>query len=413
MAFSGETRRWRRKAVPANRTRRGKTHVGLAGQGLRRVELLEDRRMLTVLVETLHSFDSPPQSGALQPGANLTLVGSTVFGMTAVGGSDNDGTLFSMNADGSNYQVLHTFTGTDGTDPVGGLTLVGSTLYGTTQYGGADNDGTVFSINPNGSDFQILHTFSGSGRDGVAPQAGLTLVGSTLFGTTGQGGYGAGEIFSINTDGSDYQTVYAFDSEASGFDPAGGLTLVGSTLFGTTEYGGSGNSGTLFSVNTNGSGFQVLHSFQDTGSDAQYPATDLTLVGSTLFGTTEYGGSGYDGTVFSINTDGSGYQILQSFTTDSGGQQPVTGLTLVGSTLYGTTSFGGAGRGGTVFSMNPDGSGFQVVYSFAGTDTGGPQPNSALALAGSTLFGTTLSGGSAGFGSVFGISARRPVSRRS
>lgn len=52
-----------------------------------------------------------------------------------------------MSTDGSGFQILHTFAGgiTDGSRPHGALTLVGSTLYGTTAQGGDTNGGTVFS----------------------------------------------------------------------------------------------------------------------------------------------------------------------------------------------------------------------------------------------------------------------------
>ena len=44
--------------------------------------------------------------------------------------------------------MLASFDNTDGTNPSGSLTLSadGSTLYGTTEAGGTNNDGTVFAI---------------------------------------------------------------------------------------------------------------------------------------------------------------------------------------------------------------------------------------------------------------------------
>ena len=95
--------------------------------------------------------------------------------------------------------------------------------------------------------------------------------------------------------------------------------------------------------------------------------SSLTLVGSTLYGTTENGGAYGDGTIFSIHTDGTGYQVLYSFgATPTDGEDPVAGLTLDGSTLFGTTNTGGSAGGGTVFSINADGTGYQVVDSFTG-----------------------------------------------
>jgi uncharacterized repeat protein (TIGR03803 family) len=360
---------------------------------------------------TLHSFSSM----ANQPGpvADLTLVGSTLFGVTDEDGSAGDGTIFSMNTDGSNYQVLHTFTGatTDGANPVAGLTLVGSTLYGTTEEGGSSNYGTVFSINTNGSGFQVLHSFTGNDVDGQNPYSGLTLDGSSLLGTTENGGSGfGGTIYSINTDGSGYQVLHSFAAGGQdGFWPMAGLTLVGSTVFGTTQYGGSQYSGTLFSMNVNGSGYQVLHAFQDTGTDGQNPATDLTVVGSTLVGATPYGGLNDGGTVFTINTDGSDYQIVHLFgSVDEDGGGPFAGWTLVGSTLYGATLGGGTNGDGTVFSVKPDGSDYEIQYSFGATDSDGQEPASGLTLGGSTLYGVTLAGGSYGDGAIFSLSGVTP-----
>ena len=222
----------------------------------------------------------------------------------------------------------------------------------------------IFSINPDGSGLTILHSFTGTDGDGETPMSSMTLVGSTtLYGTTENGGtYGDGTIFSINTDGTGYQVLYSFGATATdGEEQVAGLTLDGSTLFGTTSIGGSTGGGTVFSIHTDGTGYQVVDSF--TGNNQSI--SGLTLDGSTLFGTTEYGGDGL-GSVFSVNTDGSNYQVLHSFNepVDLGGY-PTAGLTLVGSTLYGTTESGGADGRGSIFSIQTDGSDYQVIHSFA------------------------------------------------
>jgi uncharacterized repeat protein (TIGR03803 family) len=124
--------------------------------------MLEDRRLLTVAVQTLPSFAGD------NPDGGLTLVGSTLFGTASVDGGHGDGTIYSINPDGTGYQVVHSFGGaSDGAAPVASLTLVGTTLFGTTSEGGADNDGTVFSMNENGSDFQVPHSFTDTATDGA------------------------------------------------------------------------------------------------------------------------------------------------------------------------------------------------------------------------------------------------------
>jgi uncharacterized repeat protein (TIGR03803 family) len=67
--------------------------------------------------------------------------------MTNYGGDDGAGTIFKINADGTGFTLLHEFAdgSDDGSNPMGSLTLVGSTLYGMTPYGGDDGAGTIFS----------------------------------------------------------------------------------------------------------------------------------------------------------------------------------------------------------------------------------------------------------------------------
>ena len=312
--------------------------------------------------QVIRSFGGGSDNGAT-PAASLTLVGTTIYGTTEGGGSSAFGTLFSMNQDGSNFQVLHSFAGggIDGAYPSAGVVLVGSVLYGTTSAGGTANNGTVFSIDTDGSNYQIMHSFAANASDGSSPLSDLTVIGPTLYGTTQLGGgtHSAGTIFSINADGSNFQVLHSF-SFPDGQEPDAGLTLVGSTLYGTTHSGGSRNDGTLFSVSVDGSSFHVLHSF--SGPDGSNPASALTVVGSALYGTAE------SGAVFSISTTGSNYHVLHSFSIGPGGQDPHAGLTLVGSTLYGATVLGGSAGKGTVFSINPDGSNFQVQHSFTDAD---------------------------------------------
>ena len=83
-----------------------------------------------------------------------------------------------------------------------------------------------------------------------------------------------------------------------------------------------------------------------------------------------------------------------------------------GATLYGTTFAGGTSGyegDGTVFQINTDGSGCSVIKSFAGTD--GASPHGGLVLAGSTLYGTAYSGGISNNGVVFALGFPPTISR--
>ncbi len=72
------------------------------------------------------------------------------------------------------------------------------------------------------------------------------------------------------------------------------------------------------------------------------------------------------------------------------GDRPSRALLLAGGVLYGTTEKGGMNGRGTIFRVNPDGSGFALLHQFNGDAAG---PRAALIISGSTLYGTTSEGG--------------------
>src|SRR5262249_35494356 len=128
--------------------------------------------------------------------------------------------------------------------------------------------------------FTTLHSFSG-GSDGANPGAGLVinLSGSTLYGMAWPyGGPDAGTVFAINTNGTGFTTLHHFaapNRNSSGFytnsdgaDPVAGLILSGGTLYGTAPDGGSSGGGTVFAVSTDGAGFTTLHHFTEPNTDA-------------------------------------------------------------------------------------------------------------------------------------------------
>ncbi len=169
--------------------------------------------------------------------------------MTCQGAGSNSGSIFRMNADGTGFKVLHSFSGTDGACPHGSLTLSGKTLYGMTSAGGQSDNGAIFSINTNGSAFRIIHSFAGD--DKGTPDGSLALSGKTLYGMTSVSDYLSesdnGTIFKIQINGTGLAVLHDFAS-ADGKYPRGSLLLSGSTVYGMTGDGGSSDKGTIFSA---------------------------------------------------------------------------------------------------------------------------------------------------------------------
>jgi uncharacterized repeat protein (TIGR03803 family) len=349
----------------------------------------------------LHSFVYTNTDGA-QPYAGLTLSGNALFGTTKFGGSTGNGTVFTVNTDGSGFRLIHNFVYTDGGDITADLLLSGDTLYGAAYQGEIGYQGALFSLSTSGAGFTNEYVFNGS-PDGGAPKAGLLLIGNTLYGTAsgGSGTNANGTVFSVQTNGANFSTLHAF-SGADGTEPRGDLVVGGNVLYGTTYTGGTGNLGVIFSVNTDGTGFNVLHSFST--ADGTQPAAGLVLSGDTLYGTTSAGGSSSGGTVFSIKTNGNSFVVLHNFSSaTTNGNSPMAALLLSSNLLYGTTDNGGSSDAGTVFSINTNGTGFTLVYSFSGSSTDGANPDAPVILIGDSLYGTTVGGGSTGNGTVFGL----------
>ncbi len=338
--------------------------------------------------EVLHRFHGRDGS---HPTAGLINVNAMLYGTASAPG----GVVYSISTTGKE-RVLHRFHGLDGKNPYANLIDVNGTLYGTT-YGGGDNDeGTAFSVTTTGAE-KVLYSFGG-GSDGKNPAGSLITVDGTLYGTTDWGGSGSctggcGTIFSITASGTE-QVLHTFGGGSDGSHPDAGLTNVKGTLYGTTESGGANAEGTVFSVTTSGKE-QVLYSF--AGHDGAAPQAGLINVNGTLFGTTYSGGSrcgSYGcGTVFSVSTRGT-EKVLYSFGGGSDGAAPEAGLVNVNGTLYGTTTFGGGKNDGTVFSVAMTGK-ERVLHSFGG-GSDGSLPMASLIDVRGKLYGTSWRGGGSG-----------------
>jgi uncharacterized repeat protein (TIGR03803 family) len=315
----------------------------------------------------------------------------------------------------------------------GGLLLSGSTLYGTAfgsvytgggRSGSANQSGAVFKLNTDGTGFTNFYLFSPvdqsslTNTDGANSAAQLVLSGNRLYGTTEYGGfYGNGTVFAINTDGSGFTNLYNFSATSDGANPFAGLVSSGNTLYGTTGGGGSLGGGTVFAIQTDGTGFTNLYNFSSDSVSRVAGKSSLILSNNILYGTTYAGGSSTNGTVFALNTDGTGFTNLHSFSalvqetpylyTNGDGAFPQGGLVLSGNKLYGTATEGGnlgssTYGNGTVFALKTDGTGFTNLHSF--NDTDGAAPDAGLVLVGGTLYGTASGGGSSQHdGTVFAI----------
>lgn len=443
----------------------------------------------------------------------LTVAADTIYGVAQSlrGFADGEGldgrggALFKVNTDGSGFSVLHEFTvaypypdgnapgplaesagelcgldsfpgvgarlfkiDADGTSftavavperfpiiPFRPPTVSGSTVFWTGEgrflENGDQSVGSIVRMNADGTGLSVLKEFIWSPDEETGPIAPLVVSGDTLYGTIHRGGDpdgsgsdpDTGKIFKLNTDGTGYEVLHQFspnifDDSIEAWTNSDGdlvwdeeLLLSGTTLYGTAIRAGRFGGGTVFKLNTDGSGFTVLKHFtrQET-IDLVFPTLSplLSLSGDTLYGSwgnAEASGILDSGAVFKLNTDGTGFSVLKQFDplvsddeagsyTNSDGAFPVIGP-VIGGSLYGTTSWGGRFGLGTVFKMNSDGTGFAVIAHFGdsdlpvGTDTHVP---TRLVRFADSLFVSAPYGGTGGGGAIFRIDLEPTLSIR-
>ena len=312
-----------------------------------------------------------------------------LYGTTTIGGTSGNGVLFSMNASGTGYTVLHQFTDAEGYLPSGKLLEASDgKLYGALRSGGPYGTGGLFHIDKNGSNFTLIFSPSDL-TQGYSPVGGLVEDNSgILYGANFSGSSsGAGTLFKINKNGGSYTVIKYFNAVNDLGYLYNGLVFSKGFLYGAASAGGTENKGGIFRIKTDGSSYQVLHEFAGATDGAQPAMTPVITQYGMIYGTTASGGNNNNGTIFRIDSTGGNYSILRHFLQSTDGAYPWAGLIQASDGLiYAGTNYGsGFTSGGNLVKMNLDGSGFVVVRSFD-LDTEGQGINSLMDLnGGSTL----------------------------
>ena len=311
------------------------------------------------------------------------------------------------------FTTLHSFDGTDGRLSNAGLVqATNGNLYGTTYYGGAKDSGEVFEITPGGT-LTTFHSFCSKSRCADGEYTYATPVQGTdgnFYGTTYLGGSKElGTVFKITPSGT-LTTLHSFDG-ADGSQPLAGL-VQGSdgNFYGTTNMGGSQGDGEIFKITPSGT-LTTLHSFcsRTACKDGRNPFAGLVQgTDGNFYGTTLEGGAKGFGTVFKITPSGT-LTTLHSFCTQSGcpdGQFPQTGLVqATNGNLYGTTITGGAYGDGTIFEITTSGT-LTTLYNVC-SQSGCPDGNYLYAgliqATDGNLYGIMDVGGTNDSGTIFKI----------
>jgi uncharacterized repeat protein (TIGR03803 family) len=391
----------------------------------------------TTRERVLHAFTGLADGGFPQAALVMDTAGN-FYGTASEGGASGFGNVFELartKGGGWTETVLYSFAGgADGSDPAGELIFdAAGNLYGTTAGGGANNDGTVFELSPGATGWTetVLHSFNDS--DGAFPRAGLVFDGKgSLYGTTFSGGkpLDLGVVFQLSPTSNGHwkeKVILEFGHRADGGGPDGTLIFdAAGNLYGTAS-GGYQVEGSVFELTPLANGKwkeKILHGFTGKG-DGGFPHGSLVLDSDgNLYGTTRDGGRLTDtgpcsfgcGTVFKLSPGSNGKwkeTVIRKFNGGKDGKGPVAGLAFdTAGNLYGTTEMGG-GTGcdfqfgcGTAFELIPEKGGEwkeRVLHRFQSNE-GGKHPLAGLVLdARGNSYGTASNNGRGNAGVVFEI----------
>jgi uncharacterized repeat protein (TIGR03803 family) len=142
----------------------------------------------------------------------------------------------------------------------------------------------------------------------------------------------------------------------------------------------------------------VLHNFDYT--DGGEPESPTLLLGNRLYGTTIEGAANLTGCIYSIDTNGTGFKVVYSFPAANFGGG-YTNLSFAGGKFYGIAQ-GGANDSGIVFSIDTSGANFKDIFNFNGTD-GTANGRVQFVISGYKLYGITSDGGANHYGTIFSI----------
>jgi uncharacterized repeat protein (TIGR03803 family) len=358
----------------------------------------------------LYSFTGG-RDGAHPYGGMVEDADGNLYGTTIQGGTLKYGVLFKLEGSGVEA-VVHNFppNGGEAALPTNLALDERGNIYGTTYGGGKYSRGSVFKVNSSGR-FTLEYSFPGGGR-GAEPQSGLLLdADGDIYGTTEHGGNipncggaGCGLVFKIDTYHRESELYVFTGTNGDGYWPTANSLVRDSqdNLYGTTFEGGTFGYGTVFKLEPSGKE-TVLHSFSDAQGDGANPYAGVVRdANGSLYGTTTWGGRFGYGMVYKITPTGK-ETVLHSFAGGpNDGSDPEGGLVLdPQGTLFGTTSGGGTFSSGTVFQLSLTGD-ETLLYNFGSNGADGMYPVAGLLRdAQGNLYGTTVDGGTYGYGTVF------------
>ena len=259
------------------------------------------------------------------------------------------------------------------------------------------------TLSVGGQTVTVLYSFDGlNGAVPWSPQVLAQGRNGYLYGTVGDGGaFNVGTVFGITPSGN-FRLLYSFTGSSDGGSSDSGLALgTDGSFYGTTYYGGSASNcttplgcGTIFKITPGGSLNTIYNFCQEMFcTDGVFPwSAPIPGENGSLYGTT--GAS----TAYKISSTGGFTLLCRCF-----GESTSPLIQAMDGSFYGTSLTAGAYGYGSVFQVTATGNA-TTIYNFDETEGGLPFAPLVQGTDGN-FYGSTSAGGSAAGGMVFRLTA--------
>lgn len=339
------------------------------------------------------------------PTSNFTLASNgLLYSTTSQGGATGEGVIFEYNSSTNAFTKKIDFNARpNGGFPLGGLVRASNgKFYGMTQIGGANDEGVLFEFDPTGNVFTKQYDFSAT--SGNYPNGSLAAApNGKLYGmAANEGSLGYGTLFEFDPATNTFTKKIDFDN-TNGRDPQGSPFLASNNKFyGMTNNGGANGDGVIFEYDpaTNTLTKKIDFEF-NTGSE---PYGDLIqATNGKLYGMTREGGDNGNasGTLFEYDIATNTMTPRVNFSALNGEDPEGNLVQAPNGKLYGMTTYGGASGDGVLFEFDPATNTYTKKLDFGGTAFGS-EPSGSLAVSpNGKLYGGTNYGGANGRGVLF------------
>ncbi|MBL7912352.1 MAG: hypothetical protein JNJ41_14925 [Bacteroidia bacterium] len=308
-----------------------------------------------------------------------------------------------QNGDDAKSRKLHgsiTYPGNITVSMARGLTLANHKLYGVTENGGDNGGGTIYSIESKTQAVEIACEFTN--KENLKPISLPVFDGdSSLIGLS------ENEkkqklfwyVYNIYSKKITKKTECTGDWFSFGYFPNGCVQMGSDKCIYITDVFASGKPGTILRIDKNLEKTTLLYEMD--AKVAGEPDGDLVFMNGKIYGLTSGGGPTDDGLIYSINMDGTGFEVLATFNGDDG-HLPTCLFRSSTGMLYGTCYSGGEYNRGCFFEFNTKDKNLKILKHFK--DSEGSYPNGRIVEGkDGSLFGFLRHGGKGEKGAVYRI----------